>query len=490
MYKKLFFFQFLIYFYLFFAFYAVSFAGIASPYDEIRDEFKTIPASIIKLENQEIIIDKGGDQGIKKGDYFQVFKRGDVSVDPDTKEIIGYLKNKQAIVQVINTLKYTSHCEVVSGEGPFYVGQQLIRFSGIDSVFMGSDMVAKDVKALLIELNWVPAGFNSLLKFVYEGKKLEVFDHNSKKIREFDIQSSTRNKDAKQDKPEKNQIVTAERLHKDINQTIFAKIPMDIIQFEVDKSAEKMFFLTNQGFFVTPYRKKGDSQLLYVFSGIYKPVSFSISKDSRYIALNLIIPAIGYKGILLENGEGVKLLRKDINMYLSFEGDALYGQGLEKDRMPARKVFTLDIKGQELLYLSEEIYPEYFILKNSCFRDIGADGNTEHIFFHENRVYIKDNADKVSVFEIPSAKISDSGFYCLKGAPDNKAVIAVNSELVTISMEEGVYKLRSLNLLKDKENEALIGINKINDEIIIGVKSLSEGSAMTTLRSFLLKEIF
>jgi len=491
MFKKIFSHIFLLSFILFLFYSDISCALISNSLDSIKKEFKTIPASIKKIENKEIIIDKGEEDGIKKGDYFQIVKRGDAAIDPDTREIIGYLKTKQAIIQVKKLSKDNASCEIVSGEGPFYAGQQLIRFSGIDAVFIGDDEVSKDIVSVLVELNWVPAGYNSLLKFVQKGNKLEVFDNNSNKLRDFEIKSIGTKKETLPKTADNKKSINVERLNKDINHAVFAKIPIDVIQFELDKSGEKMFFLTTDGFFVTPYKKKGESELIYSIGGIYRPVSFSVSQDERYISLNLIIPEVGYKAIIFENTKKPKKLRKDINMYLSFEGGLLYGQGLEKDRMPSQKVFGMDINGQEINYLSEEIYPEYFDLKNSCFRDLNRDGNFEIIFFHDKKIFINENDNKLNIFELPLRNNSvnnPSAFYCMKDLSENKVLLSVNKELITIEKEDSGFALKAITILKD--NESFTGIYKMGDYIIIGVKALSEDTVITTLRSFPVKEIF
>lgn len=60
----------------------------------MNNELKNIlPAKIVNIiDNKNVVINKGSQQQIKKGDNFIIYKQGDEIFDLDTNESLGYLE--------------------------------------------------------------------------------------------------------------------------------------------------------------------------------------------------------------------------------------------------------------------------------------------------------------------------------------------------------------------------------------------------------------
>lgn len=97
-------------------------------------------------------------------------------------------------------------------------------------------------------------------------------------------------------------------------------ISADIIDLNSDGLYEIIYLLPS-GIYIAPY-KQAAKPFFYKFSGFGTPVSFSVSSDYQWLAVNILIPDVGLTSCILHfDGNSLRLVQDNINMWLNFLDD-------------------------------------------------------------------------------------------------------------------------------------------------------------------------
>ncbi|MFT6927110.1 MAG: hypothetical protein ACJAZP_002739 [Psychromonas sp.] len=73
------------------------------------------PLVVIVTDDGSLVFNSGGDT-VREGEYYDVFSLGQKIIDPVTKESLGYMENKVALVKVAKVLPKLAYITLVSGE--------------------------------------------------------------------------------------------------------------------------------------------------------------------------------------------------------------------------------------------------------------------------------------------------------------------------------------------------------------------------------------
>ena len=88
------------------------------------------PLVVIVTDDGSLVFNSGGDT-VRKGEYYDVFSLGQKIIDPVTKESLGYMENKVALVQVTKVLPKLAYITLVSGnvfDGKKYIARKSAKY--------------------------------------------------------------------------------------------------------------------------------------------------------------------------------------------------------------------------------------------------------------------------------------------------------------------------------------------------------------------------
>jgi hypothetical protein len=92
-----------------------------------RDMESTIGAAVIvSVDEAEVYINRGFEDGIRVGDQFDVYARGEELLDPETGEVLGHSDRKVGTIRVVFVKSaHLSRAEVVEGESEVRPGDEV-----------------------------------------------------------------------------------------------------------------------------------------------------------------------------------------------------------------------------------------------------------------------------------------------------------------------------------------------------------------------------
>ncbi len=137
----------------------------SSTADKIMNDLSVMQGVFIKTRQNRNIINRGFKDGVKKGDVWTVFSKGEKIIDPSTGRDLGSLPVPVALCRVIRTEASFSEVEVKnlnnknrSKPDKTKSGETVSRFSDVDAVFMdigGNNYpLYRTLRAGLSSLNW------------------------------------------------------------------------------------------------------------------------------------------------------------------------------------------------------------------------------------------------------------------------------------------------------------------------------------------------
>jgi hypothetical protein len=393
-------------------------------YGEFLRDFLPIVAAVTDVSGTRLVLDKGRAHGVALGDLFEVYGRGDPVEDPLTGKVVGYLKRPMGVVQVIALEDQTSECRVVSGEGPFSVGQPSTRYSDMPAVVIAETASARAetdrriVMDSLPDLKWLeypesPAGLldahafealGAVLLFSVGRDELKVYGprlellreyrrsgaKGSEKVqaveRQFLVLDGKRADDRNRQRPPQ---VSLETLSPE-SARLIGRLPERAIQVEIlDMDSDgglEVAYLVPSGFYIAPFGGRGQVSA-YEFQGPGRLAGFSTGPEGRWIALNCIMDGTGMRSALLRFHDArLDVVQRDINLWLEFvdmdgdlRGEALLGQSFNADVIFGSAVYGLRPEGHDLEYIDRIDVPKGFSLASAFWSDLNGNGESELI---------------------------------------------------------------------------------------------------------------
>lgn len=84
------------------------------------------PMRVVAVKGKTVVLNQGG-KTLKKGDRLDVYFLGEEMFDPYTKESLGYLEEKIAVVEVVRVNPKTTYAKVVEGDAELIEPQFIVR---------------------------------------------------------------------------------------------------------------------------------------------------------------------------------------------------------------------------------------------------------------------------------------------------------------------------------------------------------------------------
>ncbi|MBX6422490.1 FG-GAP-like repeat-containing protein [Thermosulfurimonas sp. F29] len=98
---------------------------------EIKSDLSPLSALVIGVDGNRVILDKGRIQGVRLGDLFTIYRKGQPVVHPETKKVLGYLKKPVALAEVVQVEENFATARILSRSGEFPVPTPAIRYGDI-----------------------------------------------------------------------------------------------------------------------------------------------------------------------------------------------------------------------------------------------------------------------------------------------------------------------------------------------------------------------
>ncbi len=95
---------------------------------DLREDLSPLSALVIGLDGDRLILDKGRAQGVKLGDLFTIYRKGQPVIHPETKKVLGYLKKPVARAEVIQVEENFATARLISRLGDFPIPTPAIRY--------------------------------------------------------------------------------------------------------------------------------------------------------------------------------------------------------------------------------------------------------------------------------------------------------------------------------------------------------------------------
>jgi len=363
--------------------------GAANELPEIIKDFTPILA-FVKRASRDVTIDAGALQGVKKGDLFTVYGKGE-PIRHGTS-VKGYKKRQLGLLQALRVKRHKTRCRVLKNTGPILVGAQVLRFSGLRVTLVpghnvslrGFQGFSRALKDALSSLQWVestalpkyisgdldPGRFGLDLIFVADASTLTVYGPDMSVLRKYDLDLGHRVENA----PTKiclptmlarSDLEPLGDIEGNMEQVAVANISGDEL-FEV-------YAITGDFLLTSRYKGAGQDEAFRVASQGEVPISMSVSGKDGILAVNILEEGIGLHSKVFRIGkDGLEELLGDVNLWLRFclidpdTGEwALIGQGYVPGREGGIQspLYRLKVQDRKLLYEDELLSPPGFSLR-------------------------------------------------------------------------------------------------------------------------------
>ena len=137
----------------------ICFAG-EFPVASIVQDLSTIEAAVIVRPNGHLLLNKGSNDSVRKGDLWSVYSKGEVVLDPVSGEELGSLDEIIGSARITRTDQRFSEIDLTepAKSGEVKTGQQARRYDGIKAIFQDGtgthSSLYEKLRAGLPSLNW------------------------------------------------------------------------------------------------------------------------------------------------------------------------------------------------------------------------------------------------------------------------------------------------------------------------------------------------
>lgn len=357
----------------------------------IFEDFRPILAHIVSAKDN-IVIDAGKIQGVKKGDLFSVYIKNGVLISHGKK--LGFKKNFVGVLEVISTDPNRSTCRVISSRGPIKRGAEVVRFTGLRATIVPKIsyaytqfvILSREVKEQLWSLKWINSDslpddpdkirdigrFGLDLLFLVSKDGISVLSAPKRLLRFYamDLSNLSRGNAAK--------LTCSQRLKK-IDFKLIGALEREAKQVAVtdcDKNGLiEVYALIGDSLYIQEY---GSTQLSYSIQ-IGEPYtelhSLSLWCKGAILAINVLEDSVAlHSKILKLSPDGIKNLVDDVNLWFRFpphetgEAMELLGQEFVNDQLLQHgRLYVLGVGPNGLIYKKNLPCPKDFRLNKGFF---------------------------------------------------------------------------------------------------------------------------
>jgi hypothetical protein len=393
-------------------------------YGGFLQDFLPVMAAVTDVFGNSVVLDKGRAHGVAVGDLFEVYGRGDPVEDYLSGKVVGYLKRPMGVVQVTVVQDQTCECSVISGEGPFSVGQTSTRYSDMPAVVIAEKASARAetdrqiIMDSLPDLRWLEypeppselvdanafEALGAVLLFSVGQDELKVYGPRLELLREY--RRSGAEGSGKVQPVERHFLALDGASADDRNwqgppqvslrtlssesARLIGRLPEDAIHVEIldlDLDGElEVAYLVPSGLYIAPFGGRGRVSA-YEFEGPGRLAGFSTRSKGGWIALNCIMDGTGMRSVLLRfHDAALVVIQTDINLWLEFvdmdgdiHGDTLLGQSFNADVIFGSAVYRLRPEGHDLEYIDRIDVPKGFSIAGAFWSDLNGNGEPEFV---------------------------------------------------------------------------------------------------------------
>ena len=394
---------------LFLAFTTVSLAWANLPV-EVKKDLSPLSALVIGIDGETVILDQGRAQGVKLGDLFTIYRKGQPVIHPQTKKLLGYLKDPVAKAEIVRVEENFATGKLLYKKEDFPIPSPAIRFGDQKILLLASS--GPEIEPLIPELKEIfsqshlifetrktlgalsPAELiQKKIDFVlYLGQgEIRLYTSRLELIRAYSFPLITKPRAQRQPQaspPYPPSPSSASGLRQE------GRLPQVIIDFEMgdlnEDGTPEVVYLTPKALYVTRYR--GELLAKYRYQGFGQVLNFSLGPKG-WIALNIYVDQEGLRSQLLRfDGQNLRPEIGDLNLILSFADfngdgryDTLLGQTYSPEKFFGPKVYILGRREHHIFYQKELKVPEGFRILGGAFADLDGDGYLETIFINEEK---------------------------------------------------------------------------------------------------------
>lgn len=251
----------------------------------------------------------------------------------------------------------------------------------------------------------------------------------------------------------------------------------------------EIIYLLPSGIYVAPY-KQAAKPFFYRFSGFGTPVSFSVSPDAEWLAVNVLIHDVGLESCLLRfEGNTLRLVQDHINMWLNFLNDGtLVAQRFDVKNKFGNAFFTVKPNDNGMVFMNEKsIVPMDAVINVFAFVDLNNNDIKETVFLDRSGMLNVYESNKllwskkiiasndstlflnIKTAVLNSAKTNKKSFWLAFNEPQQEPFNKIS--ILKLFSNGDNYDIKSLSI---KMNGRISGFSVLNGKMILIITERSE----------------
>jgi len=361
---------------------------------QLEKDLSLMEGRIIYQETGVYMLNKGLDQGVKKGDLWIVYAKGHAIKDPATGRLLGSSSPPLAFAIVVDAEKNYSTLQLVCIRPGCKIvnGLYAKRYKGIPAYFYDKDGRYRPLyewaRMKLSHLDW------TWYQQIVDESEIQQEDHavifvaHGGRLTLWSGKEVTGLYKIPQSLVEKSELFQPTQyatpaIKKRTDYRVDTYDHM-VVSMGIVKNSEGPFlvYLANQ----TLYARSLDSlrNYTFVYKGFGQPLNISVGPNGL-LAFNIFDKKEGMKSriVKLEKG-GFRTISKDIDYILGFfdtdldlEPDTLYAQNWDDESFWGAGVYKFDIRGGKLTNQKKVKMPDDFKIFGSFYSDLNGNGKKE-----------------------------------------------------------------------------------------------------------------
>ncbi len=286
--------------------------------------------------------------------------------------------------------------------------------------------------------------------------------------------------------------VSIESIGKPVGSLNYSIISAAVVDLNADGLYEIIYLLPS-GIYIAPY-KQAAKPFFYRFSGFGTPVSFSVSPDSQWLAVNILIPDVGLASCLLRfDGNTLRLVQDNINMWLDFFNDGtMIAQKFDVKNKFGNVFFIVKPSENGIVFVNEKsIIPIDAIMNLCAFVDLNNNNKKEMIFIDKSGILNVYEFNKliwlkkvisinnpasflnIKTIVVDSPKTNSKSFWLAFNEPQQQLFDKIF--LLKLFSNSDSYAIKSISI---KINGRISGFHVINGKMILIVTERSENTSI------------
>ena len=365
--------------------------GATKDISQLKDDLSLLEGQIIYQEPNGYMLNKGLDQGVKKGDLWVIYFKGLAVKDPETGQLLGSAASPLAFAKVIDVEKGFSKLLIKCIEPGCKIstGFNAKRYKSVPAYFYDKDGRYRPLyewaRINLPHLDWtwyqqiadeseIPQEEDAVI-FVAHNGRLTLW--SGKEITGLYKVPSSLAENREPFPP--TQTATKSRPDYRVDTYDQMAVSMGIVE-----SSEGPFivYLADQALYARAFN--GSKNYTFNYKGFGQPLNISIGPNGL-VAFNIFDKKEGMKSRImkLETG-GFRTIIKDIDYILGFfdtdldlEPDTLYAQNWDDEFFWGAGVYKFDLIGNKLTNKKRVKMPDDFEMFGSFYSDLNGNGKKE-----------------------------------------------------------------------------------------------------------------